>query len=124
MNCSILIICLTVLLFGCTEGRKFEEVQKVDSLQSINFVLTIEQTIDLSENQIYCATLAYTWNELRNKINADLQIATVYRQLRILDKTRAYSNTLAKDEIELSATLAEVYFLAWLTTSDLMESKQ
>ncbi|MBI1286211.1 MAG: hypothetical protein GC178_01390 [Flavobacteriales bacterium] len=101
------ILLLVPLYFGCNEDNPLPDVISLDSLKQTEFVLTIEQPVDLQKTQIYCSTGEYAWNQVKQIINRPLTIPEAHSQLMWLNEATSFENSISDNEIDVAATVDE-----------------
>jgi len=72
---KIINIWILLFLIGCSEKRDFPIVIQLDELKFTNLSFTDNQRIDSENNQIYCPTLLFAWNHLKEETNSVLDKA-------------------------------------------------
>ncbi len=73
--------------------------QNVDSLNSTNFTLTLENKFDQNQNTIYSVTLLLAWKELKNQIGTNLSKFS-NKELSHFNSTSYHQNVLKPGEYE------------------------
>jgi len=91
-----------LLLFSCKENRKFTEVKNLSAFDNTLFIPTLEHEISRNENSVYCATLLFAWNEIRNQIHSPLTIPAEYSDLILLNNSQSFIEVLKPDEYNAS----------------------
>ncbi len=103
LNRRILIFCLLFTNFyNCKENRKFPEVRNLSEFENTLFIPTLEHKISGNENSVYCATLLFAWDEIRNQIHSPLTIANEYSDLNLLNNSKSFIGVLRPDEYKAS----------------------
>ncbi len=125
---GVLVILLTVVLTSCSEEKKKKPVihpakviEKIDTLnhftqetdtgdfskakklafyKQTEFLPTMENEITDGKNSIYCVTLLYAWNEIRNVLAKPIVIEKKYKDLTLLNQSTSYQNVLDKGEYQ------------------------
>ena len=92
-----------ILLIGCSEKREFPKMIQLDKLKSTDFVFTTNQKIAPEKNQIYCPTLLFAWNHLKEKTNSVLESENEIAN--IIDNSNNYINSLNEDEYSKSISI-------------------
>jgi hypothetical protein len=105
MKKSAYLFGLLLFALGCKEDQKIPKVAPVDSLPQTEFVLTLEQPINLQNTQIYCSTGGYAWNEIKRIISNPLNISPSDNQLIWLNETKSFEQSLANEEIDITASI-------------------
>ncbi len=104
MKYFLYIIVLTSL-FSCKSDKKFTEVKKLSDYKNTQFIPTLENEISDSKNSIYCATLLFAWDEIRNEINSPLSIPSEFTELNLLDNSKSFQKVLENYEYESSVEI-------------------
>lgn len=104
MKYFLYIIILTSL-FSCKSDKKFTEVKKLSDYKNTQFIPTLENEISDSKNSIYCATLLFAWDEIRNEINSPLSIPSEFTELNLLNNSKSFQNVLENNEYESSVEI-------------------
>jgi hypothetical protein len=81
---------------------KFQEVKKLSEYKGTQFIPTIEHQISNNKNSIYCSTLLFAWDEIRNQINSPIIISDEYVDLKLLNKSTSFKNVLKSNEYVVS----------------------
>jgi len=94
------------IAFSCsrTEERG-REVADLAEFPNTVFVPTMEHPLSQNKNAVYCATLLYAWDELKNTIGSPLRVDSTNRDLYLLNKSASYVKTLMKDEYATSVKI-------------------
>ena len=100
---KIINIWILILLIGCSEKREFPKAIQLDKLKSTDFVFTDNQKIEPEKNQIYCPTLLYAWNHLKEETKSVLENGNELAQ--IIDNSTNYINSLNEDEYSKSISI-------------------
>ncbi|KAA3437795.1 hypothetical protein [Rufibacter hautae] len=99
MNFYIRIVSIALLLSGCVYERDYSEVLDISQLKNTSFVPTLEQAIDKGKNQIYCSTLLFAWNEIREESSSNIEIRKATEQLIFINESTLFRNSLSENEI-------------------------
>lgn len=86
---------------SCKE-RKFPEVKNLSEYENTQFNPTLEHKISNDKNSVYCATLLFAWDEIREQINSPLTISDEYFDLKLLNKSTSFENVLKSNEYKVS----------------------
>jgi hypothetical protein len=125
---GVLMILLTILLTSCKEEKKkkpvihpakviekidtlnsftqendtsdFSKAKKLDFYKQTEFLPTMENEITDGKNSIYCVTLLFAWNEIRNVLAKPIVIDEKYKDLTLLHQSTSYQNVLDKGEYQ------------------------
>lgn len=95
---SIILMLILAVLFGCNNDRKFSALKKLSTLQKTLFIPTIEHKISSNKNTVYCATLLFAWNEIKQQFPSPLTISNNYPDLQMLHKANTFVNVLNDNE--------------------------
>ena len=106
LNLILFVIALTIF-FGCEKEREFPEVKNLSEYKNTDFNPTLEHKITKDKNHVYCATLLFAWDEVKNQINAPLIISDQYGDLKLLHQSTSYENVLNKNEYDVSGEIEE-----------------
>jgi serine protease inhibitor len=93
---KIINICILLCLVGCSKKKEFPKIVELDTLKHTKFSFTDTQKIEENKNQIYCPTLLFAWNYLKEKTNTRLEKGNELAQ--IFDKTESHINSLKENE--------------------------
>jgi len=104
---KIINIWILVLLIGCSEKREFPRAIKLGELKSTDFVFTDNQRIQPEKNQIYCPTLLFAWNHLKEETKSVLEKGNELAQN--IDGSKNYLNSLKKEEYRNSISYENNY---------------
>jgi hypothetical protein len=89
-------------LISCAEiikdESKFPVVKNLSEYKKTSFIPTLEHKISNDKNSVYCATLLFAWDEIRNQLNAPLTIPDEHDDLTLLNKSTSFKNVLKNDE--------------------------
>ncbi|AFM03745.1 hypothetical protein Fleli_1313 [Bernardetia litoralis DSM 6794] len=99
----ITLVFLLILLFGsCSSSRNFLEVKKIKEYPKTEFVATLENPIPKNKNAVYCVTLLYAWNEVRNTLKTALEVPAELKEaqkdLVLLNNSTSFKDVLDKSE--------------------------
>lgn len=122
MNKFVVIASLFSIFIGCQSETKpqaetktekksdsaevFPELKNVKSYKNTDFTPTFESSFDKTKNIIYSTTLPLAWNEIRSQLTppiGNFQSA----QLKQLDETKSFLNTLKKNEYETTVEVID-----------------
>jgi hypothetical protein len=119
---SLKIICITMVtslliwMSGCIEpGKKpieeekkrFPEVQNLSVFPQTVFIPSLEHPMDVSRNNVYCVTLLYAWDGIRQQLGSPLQIPEQYPDLDLLHRSRSFRDVLKENEYTVSAEVED-----------------
>lgn len=80
------------------EERSFPKEKDLSEYSNTEFITTLESKIDTNNNNIYCVTMLYAWNEIKNKINQPFQIDSNFKHLSLLNNSSSFKDVLNTDE--------------------------
>ena len=92
-------------LLDYSEERNFSKGKKLSEFEKTDFIPTIEHKIDSKRNAVYCATLLYAWNEIREIIKLPLEIPEENHDLILLNASRSFVDVLKSDEYTVSGNV-------------------
>lgn len=101
-NRLLIILFISSIIFSCKEDRKFPEVRNLSEFENTLFIPTLEHKISGNENSVYCATLLFAWDEIRNRIHSPLTIPAEYSDLNFLNNSKSFIGVLKSDEYKAS----------------------
>lgn len=78
------------------------EVKNLSKFTNTEFIPTLEHQITKDKNAVYCATLLFAWNEIRDIIPADLSIPNEYPDLKLLNDSKSFIGVLKPNEYKAS----------------------
>lgn len=92
-----------LLFFSCSQMPKqaFPEVKDISEYEQTQFLPTLEHRISTDTNSVYCATLLFAWDEVRNIIGTPLSIPEEYQDLILLNASTSYRNVLKDNEYKV-----------------------
>ncbi len=92
-----------LLLLSCRQTPKqaFPEEKDISEYEQTQFLPTLEHCISTDTNSVYCATLLFAWDEVRNIIGAPLSISEEYQDLILLNASTSYRNVLKDNEYKV-----------------------
>jgi len=93
-------------LVGCQTGSKFPEVKKLSEYKKTNFVPTLESSFSSDKNAIYCVTLLYAWDGVRNIVREPLKINPQFTDLILLNDSKSFKGVLNPDEYKISSDVS------------------
>ncbi|MFA5620066.1 MAG: hypothetical protein WDA08_07170 [Weeksellaceae bacterium] len=98
----IILFVISTAIFSCKENHKFTEVKNLSAFDNTLFIPTLEHQISGNENSVYCATLLFAWDEIRNQIHSPLTISNEYSDLILLNDSQSFIGVLKPDEYNAS----------------------
>ncbi len=102
---TIILILILTTIFGCKNHNIFLEVEKLSEFQNTQFIPTLEHEISIDKNSVYCSTLLFAWDKIRNQINSPFTIPNEYIDLNMLNNSTSFENVLKDDEYEVSGEI-------------------
>lgn len=114
---------LMIVVFGCknevisvdsiskklekkdTDDSKFPKVKDLSQYPKTEFITTLESKINNNNNNVYCVTMLYAWNEIKNKINQPFQIDSNFKHLTLLNYSTSFKDVLNTDEYIISSEI-------------------
>lgn len=99
---NYLIIIVLAFFFGCKNGREFPKVADLSNYPNTEFLPTLENKINVSKNAVYCVTLLYAWNEMRQRVGFPIQIDTNQNDLTLINRSKTYIDCLKPFEYSVS----------------------
>lgn len=102
---TIILILILTTIFGCKNHNIFPEVEKLSEFQNTQFIPTLEYEISIDKNSVYCSTLLFAWDKIRNQINSPFTIPNEYIDLNMLNNSTSFENVLKDDEYEVSGEI-------------------
>lgn len=95
---TILVISL-ILLINCdkkiTVDKDFSDAEAITKTSKTNFVISLNQNIDVTKNQFYCSSLGYAWDNVKKRYNNELQIDAIFKELNLLNSDENYKNSVS-----------------------------
>lgn len=88
-------------LCACKKERAFSEVKNLSEYKNTEFVFTTDNEISAEKNLVYCATLLFAWDEVRDLLNP-IQVSNDYPYLKDLNDNNNFRDVLKKDEYKTS----------------------
>jgi hypothetical protein len=101
-----------IVLCSCREADKGTG-RNLAGFPKTRFIPTIEHFVSRDTNLVYCATLLYAWQEVRDIVDEPLQVDRSFKDLYLLNASRSYMNTLQEDEFLSGAEKDGNEVLAW-----------
>jgi len=99
---------LLSLLFGCKHtNSQFPEVKKLTNYKETEFLPTMENQLSNNRNSIYCVTLLYAWDLVKEKINSPLIIKKTDTDLLLLNNSKSQLNALKENEYDVTAKVSD-----------------
>src|SRR5690606_10258402 len=93
-NCKMLkkvfLFGLITIVLGCEKERKFPEVKDLSQYPKTEFITTLETKINTNKNSVYCVTMLYAWNEVKNIVNAPFKIDSNFNHLALLNNSTSF----------------------------------
>lgn len=101
----VVLIIFSAIFISCINDRTFPAVKNLSEFEKTQFIPTLEHTISKDKNAVYCTTLLFAWDEIRNQINAPLTISSKYADLQLLHNSTSFKNVLKSDEYEIEGAI-------------------
>lgn len=89
-----------------------KKAKELSDYKSTIFVPTLESSFDTEKNSIYCATLLFAWNEIKEEIKEEIEISTRYRDLTLINNSKSHIGVLQDNEYSVSYDITEDYITA------------
>jgi hypothetical protein len=84
---------------------KFPKVRNLSDFKKTVFLPTLEHPLSKEVNSVYCVTLLYAWDEIRNKIKTPLEIDDSLSDLNLLHNSTSFNNVLEQDEYTVTGSV-------------------
>lgn len=99
-----------VFLGGCGNENKsdkdeFLKATAINKNSKTNFVISLDQDIDVAKNQFYCSSIGYAWDEVRKRFNNNIQIDSSFKDLKLLNSDYSFQNSLADTVIQTNVSI-------------------
>lgn len=113
MKRYILIFFTISLFLSCIEKTKkpsnidMTEAKNLSTLKKTEFVPTLENKISDDKNAIYCVSLLYAWNEVKEQLNSNITIPKNFNDLLLLNNSKSHINVLDKDEYTVNSEIID-----------------
>jgi hypothetical protein len=106
----ITLVFLLVLLLGSfISSQNFLEVNKNTEYPKTEFLPTLENTLSKDKNAVYCVTLLYAWQKVRDTLQTTFEIPTKLKEtqkdLFLLNASTSFQDVLEKNEYTVKATI-------------------
>ena len=102
---AIILTLILTTLFSCKNDREFTELKKLSELKKTQFIPTLKNKISNDKNSVYCATLLFAWDEIREQINSPLTISDENFDLKLLNQPTSFENVLKNSEYSASGEI-------------------
>lgn len=105
---NYLYLIILIVFICCTtkqDNRTFPDSKDISTFKKTEFLPTLEHNISPDKNAIYCATLLYAWDKIRDEIDAPLKIDKLLNDLTLLNNSKSYIDVLKRNEYEVSANI-------------------
>ncbi|MDD3771788.1 MAG: hypothetical protein PHC38_03930, partial [Weeksellaceae bacterium] len=96
-----------ITLISCEKKSRFSEVKNLSEYPNTQFIPTLEHQITKDKNSVYCATLLFAWDEIRNIIHADLMIPDEFLDLKLLNDSKSFIDVLESNEYKSSGKISD-----------------
>ena len=108
MHKPVVILWGLLILWSCNSRKpSFPPVQDLSTYPSTLFLPTLEHSFPQDQNAIYCATLLFAWDEIRQQLPGPLIIPGESEELILLNRSNTFKNVLAPDEYEVRGEIEE-----------------
>ena len=102
----VFLLFLITSLWNCKNtNRTFQKVKNLSEYSETEFIPTPENKIGADKNAVYCVTLLYAWNEVRNKIDKPLIMDKDLYGLTLLNNSKSYIGALQDGEYSASGDI-------------------
>lgn len=101
----VLFLTILTVAIGCKSEREFPEVKNLSEYPNTEFIITLESNINTSKNNVYCVTMLYAWDDIRNKINKSFQTDSNFKHLALLNNSSSFKDVLNTDEYIISTEI-------------------
>lgn len=108
----LLAIALLATAIACKPSRQFPPVKPLASMPATVFQATLEDSLPSGKNAIYAASLLYAWDKLRDTLGGSISIDPAFSELNLINTSTSYQQTLAKEDINTSAIIADNLVIA------------
>jgi hypothetical protein len=96
---------ICIFLTACKVDRRvFPPVKDITVYKSTEFIPTMEDSLVLSKNTVYCSTFLYAWEQIKNELDP-LMIMPEFTNLQRLNNSTSYQHSLEPDEMETSISV-------------------
>ncbi|MEO6303728.1 MAG: hypothetical protein ABIP51_11220 [Bacteroidia bacterium] len=83
----------------------FPIAKNLTDYQKTDFLPTLQNKISNKKNSIYCATLLFAWDKVKNIIQAPLKIEERFNDLILLNNSTSYIDVLKENEYSASGEI-------------------
>ncbi|WP_338812217.1 hypothetical protein V9L05_12495 [Bernardetia sp. Wsw4-3y2] len=91
--------------------RDFPKAKKISEYPRTEFLPTLENQIPKNKNAIYCVTLLYAWEELRNTLSTTFEIPNELqnkqKDLVLINNSTSFKNVLGKSEYKVEGKIED-----------------
>lgn len=87
------------------DDRKFPKETDLSEYPKTEFITTLESKINTSKNNVYCVTMLYAWNEVKNIVNEPFKIDSNFKHLTLLNNSSSFKDVLNPDEYIISSEI-------------------
>lgn len=102
-SCLLISVLTLIYLTSCkNEDEIFGETKKLTEFNNTEFIPTLESNINANKNTIYCATLLFAWQEVKNIIKQPLRIDKKFNDLILVNNSKSHINALHPNEYKVS----------------------
>jgi hypothetical protein len=82
---------------------KFPDVKDLEHYKSSQFVPTIESNFSSNKNAVYCVTMLYAWNAIREILSSPFQFGNVSKDFELLNSSKLYKKVLDTLDYKIKA---------------------
>jgi hypothetical protein len=91
--------------------REFPKVKKLSEYPKTEFLPTLENKISKDKNAVYCVTLLYAWDELRNTLNTTFvvpnELQNEQKDLVLINNSTSFKNSLNVGEYKVEGKIED-----------------
>jgi hypothetical protein len=89
----------------------FPKITNLSEYPQTEFLLTLENKIPKDKNAVYCVTLLYAWDELRNTLNTTFEVPNELKNkqkdLVLINNSTSFKNVLDKSEYKVEGKIED-----------------
>ena len=86
--------------------KEFPIVKKLKEYKRTEFVPTLESNLSNDKNSIYCVTLLYAWNKIKETILPPINIINPSSDLKNLNSSKSYFNVLDSNDYKVDVRIS------------------
>lgn len=111
------VVLFVVLSFA--ERLNAQQPRSLTEFKQTEFVPTLEHEIHLDKNAVYCPTLLFAWDELRNTLGGSINVDSLNSDLYLLNRSGDYKNTMLKSDYRVNTKISgnSIRVEAWFKSS-------